>query len=325
MSLGFLTESALVPSKAKPIAVDAKSLVDLKAVVFQKDQERQRRLRDALEADGDGATGGGRNLARYAHLRGKSRKRAGAASLSKEEDRIGKRGSNRGVDKRRRRDEESAELDKDSKDDDEAWARKSESMLQKKAELYDQMMNGRVKDAGVASAMVSESLVDFAAKRSRDPGRAEAAQPVDETVEITDEFGRTRRVASGSPEHLRFLEASKPKEVPTVAEIDESGVESSDRREGGSFVSSQWDHRLKSAEKSYLQQVHERASLAKAATAVSKQSKKQLRLEKLRQERARAAATDGSLTAANAPSRLANDEAVSAQATDFLNQLSSLM
>ena len=39
MSLGFLTESALIPKKANPIAVDSSSILDLKAVVFEREQQ----------------------------------------------------------------------------------------------------------------------------------------------------------------------------------------------------------------------------------------------------------------------------------------------
>lgn len=44
MSLGWQTESALLPSKAKPIQVDNKSMVGLKSILLQKEQERALRL-----------------------------------------------------------------------------------------------------------------------------------------------------------------------------------------------------------------------------------------------------------------------------------------
>eukprot|EP01039_Chlorochromonas_danica_P008708 gene8708-9594_t len=40
MSLGWQTESALLPSKAKPIKVGDRSLLSLKAIVFEKEQQR---------------------------------------------------------------------------------------------------------------------------------------------------------------------------------------------------------------------------------------------------------------------------------------------
>jgi hypothetical protein len=41
MSLGWQTESALLPSKAKPIHVDNKSLLSLKAIVLEQEQKQQ--------------------------------------------------------------------------------------------------------------------------------------------------------------------------------------------------------------------------------------------------------------------------------------------
>lgn len=354
MSLGFLTESALVPSKATPIKVDAQSLVDLKAVVFQKDQERQRRLRDAVEAGEPSASASasatGRGLGKYAHLRGKSRKHGGSAGLSREDDRLGKLGvnANRGVEKRRRRDQEAAELETSDRDDDAALARKSRAMLEKKARLYDEMMRGR----GPVEAATSEFLVDFESKRLASSEATDTLAPqLDEAegVEIVDEFGRSRMVPRGSPAHLESLSGSRRKDRQQQdddrsgnrargEEGEEEEAAAKRRGAGSSFVVSQWEHRLNAAEKTYLHEVHERAELAKAAApsaGAAKMSKKQLRLEKLRQERARAAAaakgsTGTSTTGSGAALKLrdapaVNDAAVSAQATDFLNQMSSLM
>jgi hypothetical protein len=348
MSLGFLTESALVPSKATPIKVDAQSLVDLKAVVFQKDQERQRRLRDALGAGetSANASAASRGLGKYAHLRGKSRKRGGSASLSLEEDRLGKRGAspNRGVEKRSRRDLEVAELEVSDRDNDAALARKSRAMLEKKARLYDEMMRGH----GPVEAAASEFLVDFGSKRlASSEAEDRSASQLDEAdaVEIVDEFGRSRLVPRGSSAHLEFLDASR-RESPQHQQDDERSDDrtrdeeesAAERQEAGSsFVVSQWEHRLNAAEKTYLRQVHERVELAKAAApsaGATKMSKKKLRLEKLRQERAKAVAAKNSpgvsTTGSDAASKprdapAVNDAAVSAQATDFLNQMSSLM
>lgn len=41
MSLGWQTESALLPSKAKPIKVDNKTLINLKSLVYQKEQQQK--------------------------------------------------------------------------------------------------------------------------------------------------------------------------------------------------------------------------------------------------------------------------------------------
>lgn len=47
MSYGFLTESSLIPKKAVPIKVDASSVLDLQAIVFQKEQA----IREAKDSD----------------------------------------------------------------------------------------------------------------------------------------------------------------------------------------------------------------------------------------------------------------------------------
>jgi hypothetical protein len=49
MSLGWQTESALLPSKSKPIKVGNKSLIGLKSVLYQ--QEQQRKLKAASETN----------------------------------------------------------------------------------------------------------------------------------------------------------------------------------------------------------------------------------------------------------------------------------
>ena len=47
MSLGWQTESALLPSKAKPIHVDSKSMVGLKSIVFDEEERlRSKFIRD---------------------------------------------------------------------------------------------------------------------------------------------------------------------------------------------------------------------------------------------------------------------------------------
>ena len=41
MSLGWNTESALLPSKAKAIDVSQSSMLDLKAIVFEREEQRR--------------------------------------------------------------------------------------------------------------------------------------------------------------------------------------------------------------------------------------------------------------------------------------------
>eukprot|EP00644_Phytophthora_capsici_P015821 jgi/Phyca11/537649/estExt2_fgenesh1_pg.C_PHYCAscaffold_1030017 len=198
MSLGFLTESALVPSKAKEIKVDNKSLVDLKAVVFQKDQDRKRRLKEALTAENDEKIPGDRRglrLGKYAHLR-----RGNKRHKRSEEDRIGKNCHNRGVETRNRRDEEAKASEAPDEDDDEAWAKKSAEMLRKKAKLYEEMANGGKEH------LKRECLVNFDVKKGLETAVSARERTM---VDITDEFGRSRQVAADSEEYAAFLETQQ--------------------------------------------------------------------------------------------------------------------
>ncbi|KAJ0402587.1 hypothetical protein P43SY_006826 [Pythium insidiosum] len=131
MSLGFLTESALLPSKAKAIKVDSESLVGLKAVIFQKEQERRERQQKLAEAL---ATSDDSGRAKFALLKGRKRKN------QTNQDDVG--GRNQGVEKRSRRDEVDRELDVNNSDDDAALQRKSREMLAKKAKIYEMMAQG---------------------------------------------------------------------------------------------------------------------------------------------------------------------------------------
>ncbi|POM81005.1 hypothetical protein PHPALM_1088 [Phytophthora palmivora] len=312
MSLGFLTESALVPSKAKEIKVNAKSLVDLKAVVFQKDQERKRRLHEALTAENDDTRHGALRLGKYAHLRGGNKRHKRS-----EEDRVGKKHRNSGVEARSRRDEEIRAKEAPDEDDDEAWTKKSAEMLRKKAKLYEELAHG-----GGSADLKGECLVDFEAKKYVTDTTCTMEKVM---MEIMDEFGRTRNVALGSEEHTAFLQSQHGEEPcgemeRKIEERDEGKVE------GGSFVVSQWEKRLKSKEKQHLKEVHERATLAQSlahssSDAVDRKTRKQLRLERLRKQREEAAASSESIEQMS----IVADSAASEKATDFLNQLSSLM
>ncbi|KAG7388933.1 hypothetical protein PHYPSEUDO_011580 [Phytophthora pseudosyringae] len=324
MSLGFLTESALVPSKAKEIKVDTKSLVDLKAVVFQKDQERKRRLREALTAENDDETRAGHGalrLGKYAHLRGGSKRR--------KQSEEGKKHRNKGVEARSRRDEEAKAREAPREDDDEAWSKKSAEMLRKKAKLYEEMANG-----GGGDHLKGEWLVDFAAKRYTSEAVSTNGEKA-RVEEITDEFGRSRKVATDSEEYAAFLETQQ--QQCRDGELEETNhhgnVEDRDGEDragnDGSFVVSQWEKRLKRTEKKHLKEVHERATLAQSlvhsssAGAVDRKARKQLRLERLRKQREEAAAATSSESAA--PTSTVVDSTASEKATDFLSQLSSLM
>ncbi|GLD93397.1 hypothetical protein PINS_up001989 [Pythium insidiosum] len=306
MSLGFLTESALLPSKAKAIKVDSESLVGLKAVIFQKEQERRERQQKLAEAVGGNGDIG---RAKYALLKGRKRK-----SQSEQDDAGGK---NRGVEKRSRRDEQQRELDVDNSDDDDALQRKSREMLAKKAQLYEMMVQGK------ASYPAADCLIDFEEKRRSGvpqetavPARVEKAE--DDSVEIVDEFGRTRTVVKGSSAHLAFMEANRPTE-------EEKPPQPTSDTNGG-FVVSQWETTLSSREKEYLRDVHARVERAKdTSDGRAKKSRKQQRLEKLRQQMTQGQVVPTTERGDQRIEHTRNDDQATAQATEFLNQMSSML
>ncbi|CAM9542441.1 unnamed protein product, partial [Hapterophycus canaliculatus] len=146
MSFGFLTESALLPSKSKPIKVDGRSLVDLKAVVYAKEQK--------VKLDGGGGSGGLRGL------RGKRRAAGDAGDGGGRKDPFAR--SNRGVEDRSQRDElERVTASKKRK--------AAQRVMAAKSSLYEKMAKGEV--AGVSRA---GSLVDFSRKTGEDLALLEA-------------------------------------------------------------------------------------------------------------------------------------------------------
>uniref|UniRef100_A0AAV1UMU7 Pre-mRNA-splicing factor SYF2 n=1 Tax=Peronospora matthiolae TaxID=2874970 RepID=A0AAV1UMU7_9STRA len=332
MSLGFLTESALVPSKAKEIKVDAKSLVDLKAVVFQKEEERKRRLQEALTATNDDHederfAAGHRALrfGKYSHLRGGNKRQK-----QSKEDRVGKNLHNTGVEARGQRDEElKAQEATPAEDDDAAWSKKSVEMLRKKAAMYEKIMSGECRDY-----LKGECLVDFEAKKSM----AETVRTKEmKLVEITDVFGRTKSVAGDSEEYTMFQKTQQQQQCRSEERGDTmkrkicgdgEGRNDEGRVDDGSYVVSQWDKRLNSSEKHHLMEVHEQATSAQLLAHSSssgvghdRKTRKQLRLERLRKQRSEAATSGESTVLPND----AVDAAASEKASDFLNQLSAFM
>ncbi|CAN0185066.1 unnamed protein product, partial [Phaeothamnion confervicola] len=137
MSLGFLTESALLPSKAKPINVDGRSMLDLKALVFEREQQQR------ADGDGDDVEGGVR------HRRGLAARRP-ADGKRRKEDLFSR--SNRGIEERQERDSEARASKK----------RKVSGMMQAKAALYEKMASGAFVGEGEAV------LVDFTRKTDDD-------------------------------------------------------------------------------------------------------------------------------------------------------------
>ncbi|ETW00342.1 hypothetical protein H310_07709 [Aphanomyces invadans] len=251
MSLGFLTESALVPSKAKSIKVDSNSLVDLQAVIYKKEQEQRQK--------GAGETS-------HATLRAKRGARATKSSESTK--------SNRGINKRKQKDDEDELLGEDER----AKKKRSRQILIEKAKLYDDLASGR-KAIHPSSTMDDSAapLVNFAEKKlaacgaihkdhefvdgTHHPPPPSASAPL--TIETKDEFGRTIT-------------------VPFAAGKADPVVEEAQGGSTSSFVVSQWERTLKQQEKGFLHQVHEEAKLAKL-TMADKAQRKQARLAKLQQ------------------------------------------
>ncbi|KAF0689443.1 Aste57867_19115 [Aphanomyces stellatus] len=242
MSLGFLTESALVPSKAKAIKVDSKSLVDLQAIIYKKEQERRK--------------GAEEGRSETTSLRGKR----GAHRAAKASEK-----SNPGIEKRKMRDAEDDSLG----DDERAKKKRSRDILIEKAKLYDELARGDK----VLQSSDGDALINFAEKQvvgHKDHEFVDGSKPVAAaaplTMEVTDEFGRTKTVP--------FMAATASDEVLAASNTTNSS--------SSSYVVSQWERTLKQQEKGFLHQVHEETKQAKL-TMADKTQRKQARLAKLKQ------------------------------------------
>jgi hypothetical protein len=244
MSLGFLTESALVPSKAKPIKVDSKSLVDLKAIVFRKEQERRN------QEDG-------KNL-RYKRGVRVRHEKASKKGRKYDDD------SNAGIEKRRQRDEDEDAL---LGEDERSKKKRSRQILIEKAKLYDQLARGeRVLGPN------DHTLIDFKQKefhKDHDFSEASKAAHGSVLVEIIDEFGRSKQVSRDGDEHVAFISGQSHDEKRSVGT-------------SGSYVVSQWEKTLNARDKSFLSQVQEETKQAKMIL-MDKNQRKEDRLQKIKQ------------------------------------------
>lgn len=206
MSLGWQTESALLPSKAKPINVDAKSLLNLKAVVYDQEKalnttKSSKYVKNSLKED----------ISFNKKIRDPFQK-----SNAGIEDRIAK-------DKRL----ESSQRKTDSM---------IEASLRAKAKLYDQIANGQIsKSTGNAFLINFDEKQKMTSKRSftsmQTPSGDEAddhskklktievssssirkdvhssgdSLSGDEFIDIIDDFGRSRSVSKSSEEYTNYL------------------------------------------------------------------------------------------------------------------------
>lgn len=128
MSLGWQTESALLPSKAKKITLDKTSMLGLQAIVLTQEQRRQ------IHGTQDSS-------------RVNWRKRRGDQHEEERDKKDVFAERNRGVDERTRRDQASRDC---------SGANRIEASLAAKAELYDSMLTGRS-----APSSSNVTLVDF--------------------------------------------------------------------------------------------------------------------------------------------------------------------
>lgn len=263
MSLGFLTESALVPSKAKAIQVDSKSIVDLKALVFRKEKERQER-KQHFGTNSD-------TRKRFKTTNWKLRKEAQSHAKIRKGNHDTK--GNRNIKDRQLRDE-AIESEERMKDDVKVWEEKSRCILERKARLYDAMSRGHRATSEQDQVLLSECLVDFKSKSKTlnedDMSGAMELALNDEYVTILDEFGRSRKLKKESKEYLEYVEATKKsKNDMKASDVDHS-----------SFVVSQWERRLRTDEKQHLEEIHQ--SVRKAHSNITdRKANKRKRLEKL--------------------------------------------
>lgn len=175
MSLGWQSESAILPSKSKSIQVDSKSMVGLKALVYGGEQ--QQRLKDDNNIQKRRTVGGGTSL-----------KKKSIDLFEK---------SNKGVEKRNSHDDRKIELAKNDK---------IYAALKAKSDLYDQLACGSIPKANDAF------LINFREKSSSLPGGGttvsgskyclDRKDDEDDYSEIEDAFGRTVRVHRSSSEYM---------------------------------------------------------------------------------------------------------------------------
>lgn len=235
MSLGWQSESALLPSKAKPINVDAKSMLSLKAIVY--DTERL--------LSGDKTNQKNRSLIRV-------KGRDDGLSKVSEKEKIFVPRNEAPTNLRLTSNAKPPILD--------SRESKIESVLRTKAAIYDQIKSGRTDTGGNALSSRSATsgagyfLVDFESKRklegetfAEDTGDSRANKAAkyddiwnsessvrhndrssssssssssslsrqkgedgDELAEIIDEFGRSKWVPRKSREYERYLLSYKP-------------------------------------------------------------------------------------------------------------------
>ncbi len=166
MSLGFLTEAAILPRKQKSISVDKKSLVDLKSVLYEKEEAIRSNQGGRGSGGGDGGEGVGQQPKSSSSsvgggelraLRGKRKASAALGGVVYEDNKGGVfERQNRGVTARRARDEREKVSSKRKSD-------QSQQALRAKATLYDRIVDGEIAEPGESGL-----LVNFGSKTDED-------------------------------------------------------------------------------------------------------------------------------------------------------------
>lgn len=279
MSLGWQTESALLPSRAKRIQVADKTMVGLRSVVLQ--QEQQRELRRGTDA----------SLAAQRHLRGFSAKLTNAQAQPD--------------DKKRKRSESD-----DEADDGDRRAEAARRALEAKAKLYDALRDRQTAPVNSeANALVAcaaaGALVDFdGAARHSDAARTRAGSPPREDAPALCSARAEGRVVAGPPQFRwstgrravepvardaaaddptrSFLAARRSEQ--TLRQLTDSVLrQNSDRDEAttdatgpatsgvsqGARVKSQWERQLGDDAKLLAQAVHRETEQLRSAASAS--------------------------------------------------------
>lgn len=269
MSLGWQTESALLPSKSTPISVSNSSMVNLKAVVAGE----ERRVSNHAKVPG-----------RFRHV--KSKGDQPVTSLK-----------NRGVNERNEKDvleENAVEL-------------RRKAVLEAKSKVYDEVQKGTVSNELANGGLVDFKNKSFTPVPSivADVAPRQKSKSPSEYCEIEDEFGRTRQVEKHSGEYKSILlkrkcvelenepsyrgqldsikgedttvgpwawrNGSDPSRRPQTYEADEHKLSSLVKQSilsGQSNVSqeakikTQWDKTLHSRAREHLEEIHQQSEAA---------------------------------------------------------------
>ncbi|KNB43404.1 hypothetical protein JH06_2769 [Blastocystis sp. subtype 4] len=238
MSLGFLTESALIPKKSKEIKVDKSIVVGLKSVIAQ--QERKQDEED---------------------LSLNPRKRTRKVTNPKPEK---KSDRNPGIDERIRRDEEEVKSDS---------MKEKLRKLEEKAELFHKMQRGEV-EIDEENTMIDfnrrKQMFEFydIPMRTEDVKKEEpplvdgvrdryyemlnSPHKPDEVL-IEDEFGRLRWVKHGSVDHMNNIGSSY-----RIRKQMQGGLENVEEKKPTSKaarVKMTWENRLQGSERDFFVEI----------------------------------------------------------------------